>query len=124
MFQIGFEDPSGGAEPLLVYQNSWGITTRTIGVMAMVHGDNTGLVLPPWVAQVQVIIIPCGITATLATEVRNELMGRCKDFVKELQAVGLRCRGDYRDNYTTGWKFNHWELKVVTPSLPCLLRVP
>ena len=46
MFDIGFEDPDT-AERVHVYQNSWGITTRTIGVMVLVHGDNKGLVLPP-----------------------------------------------------------------------------
>lgn len=109
MFDINFEDPSGASkQPIFAYQNSWGITTRTIGVMVMVHGDNIGLILPPWVAQVQVIVIPCGLTATTATDV----IGHCKRFVKELQEAGLRCRGDYRDNYTSAWKFNHWELKV------------
>ena len=53
MFEIVFENPDT-QEKQYVYQNSWGITTRTIGVMCMVHGDNTGLVLPPKVACVQV----------------------------------------------------------------------
>ena len=112
MFDIEFEDPSGTGDHIFAYQNSWGLTTRTIGVMAMVHGDNRGLVLPPWVAQVQVIVIPCGLTADLAPALRTQLTECCKDLVKELQEAGLRCRGDYRDNYRPGWKFNHWELKV------------
>jgi bifunctional glutamyl/prolyl-tRNA synthetase len=53
MFDIVFDDPETG-EKRLVYQNSWGLTTRTIGVMVMVHADNTGLVLPPRVAAYQV----------------------------------------------------------------------
>ena len=53
MFEIVFEDPET-QKKRYVYQNSWGITTRTIGVMCMVHGDNQGLVLPPRVACVQV----------------------------------------------------------------------
>ena len=53
MFEIVFEDPETQKKSY-VYQNSWGITTRTIGVMCMVHGDNQGLVLPPRVACVQV----------------------------------------------------------------------
>lgn len=113
MFDIKYEDPSGGSEPLYAFQNSWGLTTRSIGVMVMVHGDNIGLVLPPWVAQVQVMVIPCGLTANLDPQVRADVMARCEALVKELQEGGLRCRGDFRDNYTTGWKFNYWELKGV-----------
>lgn len=54
MFEIVFEDPRMPGEKQFAYQNSWGITTRTIGVMTMIHGDNMGLVLPPRVACVQV----------------------------------------------------------------------
>lgn len=56
MFEIMFEDPKRPGEKQLAYQNSWGITTRTIGVLTMVHGDNMGLVLPPRVASLQVDI--------------------------------------------------------------------
>lgn len=54
MFEVMFEDPKKPGEKQYAYQNSWGITTRTIGVMTMIHGDNVGLVLPPRVACVQV----------------------------------------------------------------------
>ena len=55
MFEIDFEDPySKTGDHQFAYQNSWGMTTRTIGVMTLVHGDNNGLVLPPRVAHVQV----------------------------------------------------------------------
>lgn len=54
MFEIVFEDPKRPGEKQLAFQNSWGITTRTIGVLTMVHGDNMGLVLPPRVACLQV----------------------------------------------------------------------
>lgn len=53
MFDIAFEDPET-QQKSYVYQNSWGLTTRTIGVLAMIHGDNNGLVLPPRVASLQV----------------------------------------------------------------------
>ena len=53
MFDISYEDPET-KERKYAYQNSWGITTRTIGVLIMVHGDNKGLVLPPRVANIQV----------------------------------------------------------------------
>ena len=117
MFEIEFQDPSKDGEHSLAYQNSWGITTRTIGVMTMVHGDDKGLVLPPRVAQVQVIVIPCGITATMSEDERASLTSRCKQFVADMNGAGIRCRGDFRDNYSPGWKFNHWELKVESPLL-------
>ncbi|VDK24207.1 unnamed protein product, partial [Anisakis simplex] len=56
MFDISFEDPENGSKAY-AYQNSWGITTRTIGAMVMIHGDNSGLVLPPRIAPVQVSIL-------------------------------------------------------------------
>ena len=65
MFELVYEDPESG-EKKYVFQNSWGFTTRSIGVLIMVHGDNQGLVLPPKIACIQVVIVPCGITASLS----------------------------------------------------------
>lgn len=112
MFDIVIEDPVT-LEKQFVYQNSWGLTTRTIGVMIMVHADNQGLVLPPRVACIQVIIVPCGITNSLKEEDRLNLLKSCSDFEKELKSAGVKAEGDFRDNYSPGWKFNHWELKGV-----------
>jgi len=61
----------------------------------------------------QVIVIPCGITASLSADERKSVFSQCEQFVKELNAAGIRCRGDFKDNYSPGWKFNHWELKGV-----------
>ncbi|XP_023648738.1 bifunctional glutamate/proline--tRNA ligase [Paramormyrops kingsleyae] len=113
MFEIMFEDPKKPGEKQLAYQNSWGITTRTIGVLTMVHGDNQGLVLPPRVACLQVIIIPCGITASLAEAEKEALLAQCSRYLAQLQKSGFRVKADLRDNYSPGWKFNHWELKGV-----------
>uniref|UniRef100_A0A8D2Q6K6 Bifunctional glutamate/proline--tRNA ligase n=1 Tax=Varanus komodoensis TaxID=61221 RepID=A0A8D2Q6K6_VARKO len=113
MFEIVFEDPRIPGEKQFAYQNSWGITTRTIGVMTMIHGDNMGLVLPPRVAGVQVVVIPCGITNSLSEEDREALMTKCNEYCKRLLTANLRVRADLRDNYSPGWKFNHWELKGV-----------
>uniref|UniRef100_A0AC11DH52 Glutamyl-prolyl-tRNA synthetase 1 n=1 Tax=Ovis aries TaxID=9940 RepID=A0AC11DH52_SHEEP len=113
MFEIVFEDPKTAGEKQLAYQNSWGLTTRTIGVMTMVHGDNVGLVLPPRVACVQVVVIPCGITNALSEEDRDALLAKCNDYRRRLLSVNIRVRVDLRDNYSPGWKFNHWELKGV-----------
>ncbi|KAA0711364.1 Bifunctional glutamate/proline--tRNA ligase [Triplophysa tibetana] len=113
MFEIVFEDPRKPGEKQLAYQNSWGITTRTIGVLTMVHGDNMGLVLPPKVACLQVIIIPCGITATLPEAEKELLLAQCSKYLARLQMTDIRVKADLRDNYSPGWKFNHWELKGV-----------
>ncbi|XP_064621300.1 bifunctional glutamate/proline--tRNA ligase-like isoform X3 [Lineus longissimus] len=112
MFEIVFEDPET-SEKRYVHQASWGLTTRTIGVVCMVHGDNSGLVLPPKVANVQAIIVPCGITASSSEEDRKKLQTACEEMCKTLIDGGVRAKGDYRDNYSPGWKFNHWELKGV-----------
>uniref|UniRef100_A0AAY4AGK8 Glutamate--tRNA ligase n=1 Tax=Denticeps clupeoides TaxID=299321 RepID=A0AAY4AGK8_9TELE len=113
MFEIVFEDPKKPGEKQLAYQNSWGLTTRTIGVLTMVHGDNMGLVLPPRVACLQVIIIPCGITASLTDAEKDKLTAQCSKYLSRLQKAGVRVKTDFRDNYSPGWKFNHWELKGV-----------
>ncbi|KFQ38510.1 Bifunctional glutamate/proline--tRNA ligase, partial [Mesitornis unicolor] len=113
MFEIVFEDPKKPGEKQFAYQNSWGLTTRTIGVMTMIHGDNMGLVLPPRVACVQVVIIPCGITNSLSEEDKEALLKKCNEYRNRLLTVNIRVRADLRDNYSPGWKFNHWELKGV-----------
>jgi Prolyl-tRNA synthetase len=59
-----------------------------------------------------VIIVPCGITASMEDTDRIALIGSCEEFEAALKAAGIRVRGDYRVNYSPGWKFNHWELKV------------
>lgn len=112
MFEIVYEDPET-KEKKYVYQNSWGFTTRSIGVMIMVHADNKGLVLPPNVASIQAIVVPCGLTVNTKPEEKDELFSSCKSLEATLKAVQVRVEGDYRDNYSPGWKFNHWELKGV-----------
>lgn len=78
----------------------------------MIHSDDQGLVLPPRVAAVQVIIVPCGITASTSDKDRNALLDECQSYEQRLCKVGVKAKGDYRDNYSPGWKYNHWELKV------------
>ena len=112
MFEIVFEDPVT-REKKFVHQNSWGLTTRTIGVMVMVHGDNQGLVLPPNVAPVQVVIVPCGITVKMSDADRAALEEAIVEYESTLKAAGVRVHRDDCDNYSPGWKFNHWELKGV-----------
>jgi prolyl-tRNA synthetase len=115
MFNVFVEDPNDptGQGKIYVWQNSWGLSTRTIGVMVMVHGDNQGLVLPPRVASVQVVIVPCGITAKTTEERRQEITAKCEELVSTLKKVCVRARADLRDGYTPGYKFNDWEQKGV-----------
>jgi len=105
MFGIEFEDEKG--EKRKVWQNSWGLTTRTIGVMTMVHGDDKGLVLPPRVAPTQVVLIPVWFKN------REGIVEGLKVAEAKLKASGVRFEVDDRTNYTPGWKYNHWELKGV-----------
>ena len=110
MFGIEFENAEGGRS--LAWQNSWGLTTRSIGVAVMVHGDDNGLVLPPAVAPVQVIIVPIP-NAKLSDAERAALGAGAEGAAEGLRAGGVRVKLDGRDNYTPGWKYNHWELKGV-----------
>ncbi|KAG9311676.1 hypothetical protein JVU11DRAFT_7913 [Chiua virens] len=115
MFNIVVEDPNDptGQGKTYAWQNSWGLSTRTIGVMVMVHGDNQGLVLPPRVASVQVIVVPCGITAKTSDEARNKINDACDELAKSLVEIDIRAKADLRDGYTPGYKFNDWEQKGV-----------
>jgi prolyl-tRNA synthetase len=112
MFNIFVEDPNDGSKSY-VWQNSWGLSTRAIGVMVMVHGDNQGLVLPPRVASVQVVIVPCGITAKTTDEQRANINGTCEELATTLKKAGMRAKADLREGYTPGYKFNDWEQKGV-----------
>ncbi|KAJ7257857.1 hypothetical protein B0H12DRAFT_1110235 [Mycena haematopus] len=115
MFNIFVEDPNDptGQGKTYVWQNSWGLSTRTIGVMVMVHGDNQGLVLPPRVASVQAVIVPCGITAKTTEESRATINNACEELAKTLKKSGIRAKADLREGYTPGYKFNDWEQKGV-----------
>lgn len=79
----------------------------------MIHADNTGLVLPPAVSGIQVVIVACGIGVNLTERNKIDLFNSCKQLNSELVSTGVRSKFDERDNYTTGWKFNHWELRGV-----------
>ncbi|RLN73457.1 hypothetical protein BBJ28_00007742 [Nothophytophthora sp. Chile5] len=108
MFGIAAEYEDG--KKLIPYQTSWGFTTRSLGVMIMVHGDDKGLVLPPRVAPTQVIVVP--IPFKNQDEVA-EIFGKADEIVALLTAAGIRIESDKRTVYTPGWKYNHWELKGV-----------
>lgn len=107
MFDISFQDEQGKSQ--VAWQTSWGLTTRTIGVMIMVHGDDAGLVLPPRVAPIQVVIVPV-ISKKLPLETASPY---CEEILKELEGLGIRAKYDDREMYNPGWKYNHWEQKGV-----------
>jgi prolyl-tRNA synthetase len=92
-----------------VWQTSWGISTRLIGALVMVHGDDRGLVMPPKVAPVQAVIVPITYKDTDSTAI----VEKAKEILKELKAKCISAVLDDRTQYTPGWKFNEWELKGV-----------
>ncbi len=88
---------------------SWGLSTRMIGAMIMVHGDDQGLVIPPRIAPTQVVIIPIyknDVEKTKVMDVANGIYG-------ELKAAGVRLRLDDREEVTPGFKYNDWEMRGV-----------
>jgi prolyl-tRNA synthetase len=91
------------------WQTSWGFTTRMIGAMVMLHGDDKGLVLPPKVAPIQVVIVPIPYKGSEAPAI----MTKAKELHKKLETKGIAVILDDRQEYTPGWKFNEWELKGV-----------
>jgi prolyl-tRNA synthetase len=106
-FNIKFLDENEKEQ--YTWQTSWGFTTRMIGAMVMVHGDDKGLVMPPKVAPTQVVIVPIpykGVDSELIEAKANKLY-------EKLQKNGVLVDLDDRTEYTPGWKFNEWELKGV-----------
>jgi prolyl-tRNA synthetase len=91
------------------HQTSWGLSTRIIGGVIMAHGDDGGLVLPPRVAPIQLIVVPIW----RKDAERDAVAGAVEEIVRELRGVGVRVRADWRDDLTPGFKFNEWELKGV-----------
>lgn len=106
IFNIKFKNAEGGED--YVWQTSWGLTTRLIGGMVMLHSDDRGLVLPPRVAPLKVVFVPIFKTE----EDRALTVLACQKHAKALEAKGLKCFVDESER-TPGWKFNKWELKGV-----------
>jgi prolyl-tRNA synthetase len=92
-----------------VWQTSWGITTRLIGAMIMVHGDDKGLVMPPKVAPTQVVIVPIPFKGLEA----EAIAAKTREIAGTLRAHGVSMILDDRNEYTPGWKFHQWELKGI-----------
>ena len=91
-----------------VWQTSWGISWRLIGAIIMTHGDDKGLIIPPRIAPIQVVIVP------IYKDVNKELVVTAARRLKDILGLdGIRAHLDDRDEYTSGWKFNYWETKGV-----------
>ncbi len=103
-YDITFLDKNGKMNH--VFQNTWAITTRMIGVLVAVHSDDKGLVIPPRLAPNKAVIVPI-----LFDETKKEVLAACAKLKKELADFAPLL--DDRDEYTPGWKFNEWELKGV-----------
>lgn len=110
MFGIEFADEKEKVS--LAWQNSWGLTTRTIGVCIMVHGDDTGLILPPRVAPIQVVVVHIPASKD-AADVTASVKRVAAAVTATLSRNGVRSKHDDRDVYTPAWKFAHWEQKGV-----------
>jgi len=104
-FEITYQTKDNRLE--YVWQTSWGLSTRVIGAIIMVHGDDQGLILPPRLAPIQVVIVPIWRSAKQEAQVRKAV-----EVVKD-ELRGLRYEFDDRETYTPGWKFNEWEQKGV-----------
>lgn len=91
------------------WTTSWGLSTRFIGAIIMTHGDNAGLVLPPRLAPIQVVIVPI----YKRDEEKSAVMAVADQVDRELTELGIRTKLDGRENLTPGYKFNDWELRGV-----------
>jgi prolyl-tRNA synthetase len=90
------------------HTTSWGMSTRLIGALIMVHGDDKGLCLPPKVAPTQVIMIPIGPAKT-----RDMVIAKTDELYAELKQAGIRVRVDDRSDLSPGWKFNEYEMRGI-----------
>src|SRR5512133_1764883 len=105
VFDITFQDMDG--ERKYAWQTSWGASTRLIGAIIMVHGDDSGLLMPPKVAPTQVVVIPIWR--------KEQEREQVSAFVEQLKGSleGVRSTVDWDDEHTPGWKFNEWEMRGV-----------
>ena len=106
-FEVKFADKDNVEH--FAWQTSWGVSWRLIGAMIMIHGDDKGLVLPPRVAPIQVIIVPI----YKSDELKTRIFPKVLEIQKQLEFENIRVQIDDRSEFTPGYKFNDWELKGV-----------
>jgi len=90
------------------WQTSWGISWRLIGALVMMHGDDKGLLLPPYIAPIQIVVVPI-----FRDRDSKVVKSKALEVAEVLRKSGLRVIVDEREEYTSGWKFNEWEVKGV-----------
>jgi len=98
------------------HQTSWGVSTRMIGAIIMTHGDDNGLILPPAIAPIQVVIIPIA-------QHKEGVLDKANALYDQLKAAGLRVKLDDDDTQSTGWKFSQYEMKGVPMRLRSARRI-
>jgi prolyl-tRNA synthetase len=106
-FEVKYLDQNGSLQHC--WTTSWGLSTRMIGAIIMVHGDDQGLVLPPRIAPIQAVIVPIYKT----DEEKASVQKAAKDLKAQLVKANLRVHLDEREGFSPGWKFNDWEMRGV-----------
>jgi prolyl-tRNA synthetase len=106
-FDVTFQSEKGTRE--YVYATSWGLSTRMIGALIMAHGDDNGIMIPPKLATIQVVIVPI----SRKPEERERVMQAVDGFTAQFKAAGIGFKVDDRDQHSPGWKFNEWEKRGV-----------
>jgi prolyl-tRNA synthetase len=105
-FGIRFENEEQKLE--FAWQTSWGVTTRLIGALIMVHGDDSGLILPPRISPIQTVIVPIS-----RGNWKETILPEARQIFQMLKESNIRVKLDDRDTYTPGWKFSEWEMRGV-----------
>jgi prolyl-tRNA synthetase len=106
-FEVKYLDQTGVLQHC--WTTSWGLSTRFIGAIIMVHGDDQGLVMPPKIAPTQVVIVPIFKTE----EEKAKVMKTARELKAQLIKADLRVTLDEREGFSPGWKFNDWEMRGV-----------
>lgn len=115
-FDVTFADKENKLD--YVWATSWGVSTRLIGALVMAHSDDDGLVLPPKLAPLQVVIVPI----YKGEESKERIDARATELMQQLKAQGIRVKYDSDDNNRPGWKFAEYELRGVPVRLALGLR--
>lgn len=106
-FDVQYTDKEGKQQ--YVWATSWGVSTRLMGALIMAHGDDNGLVLPPALAPIEVVMVPI----YRSEEEHNSVIAKMTEIKKSLEAAGHSVKIDDRDTLRPGFKFAEWELKGV-----------
>jgi len=106
-FEIRYLDKNGVLQ--YCWTTSWGLSTRTVGALIMVHGDDQGLILPPRLAPFQAVIVPIFKT----DDEKAAVLANAQKLRKEVADAGIRIKMDEREGLSPGFKFNDWEMRGV-----------